>query len=151
MKGFEKQISKSAQMLRDKQNVTLLPPPSPVKIPVVRRGTQVWWASVAVAACVGFVLGMFTFTLNDEISVTKPTLSRVETVYDTVRHTICDTIYHIKTMPTAPIPCKQQLVCNVGTNLDTSQMEQASLLATFDTIGENILSDSINYELLVSM
>ena len=151
MKGFEKQIANAAQALRDKQNARLAPPPSPRKPSTTKAPAFAWWARVAVAACVGYIIGIFNFPSNGNEEKDDAQTARVETIYDTVYHTVRDTIYQIRTMP-APLKQSGELMAHrVSAEETIPQMAQSYPLTEYDTTGMNILADTINYSLLVSL
>ena len=151
MKGFEKQIANAAQAIRDEQNVGLTPPQPPRKNSVSKAPVFAWWTRVAVAACVGYIIGIFTFPSNGDGENDAAQTARVETIYDTVYHTVRDTIYQIRTMP-APLQQSGELMAHrVSAKETIPQMAQSCSLTEYDTTGMNILADTINYSLLVSL
>lgn len=151
MKGFEKQIANAAQALRDKQNARLAPPPSPRKPSTTKAPVFAWWTRVAVAACVGYIIGIFNFPSNGNEEKDDAQTARVETIYDTVYHTVRDTFYQIRTMP-APLKQSGELMAHrVSAKETIPQMAQSYPLTEYDTTGMNILADTINYSLLVSL
>lgn len=151
MKGFEKQIANAAQALRDKQNARLAPPPSPRKPSTTKAPVFAWWARVAVAACVGYIIGVFTFPTTDDIETTAALVARVETVHDTVYHTVRDTIYQIRTMPVLSKRNGEQMAQGSTSEEMPSQIAQSYPPTEIDTVGMNVLTDTINYSLLVSL
>jgi hypothetical protein len=151
MKGFEKQIANAAQALRDEQNVGLTPPKLPGKNSASKAPVFAWWTRVAVAACVGYIIGIFTFPSNGDGEKDAAQTARVETIYDTVYHTVRDTIYQIRTMPAPLKQSGEQMAHRVSAEESIPQMAQSCSLTEYDTTGMNILADTINYSLLVSL
>lgn len=151
MKGFEKQIANAAQALRDEQNVRLAPPHSPRKNSASKAPVFAWWVRVAVAACVGYIIGIFTFPSNGDIETSVAPMAHVETVCDTVYHTVRDTIYQIRTMPVSLKQSGEPMAHGVSAEETIPQMAQSCSLTEYDTTGMNILTDTINYSLLVSL
>ena len=151
MKGFEKQIANAAQALRDKQNARLAPPPSPRKPSITKVPVFAWWARVAVAACVGYIIGVFTFPTTDDVESTAALVARVETVHGTVYHTVRDTIYQIRTMPLLSKRNGEQMAQGSTSEEMPSQIAQSYPPTEIDTVGMNVLTDTINYSLLVSL
>lgn len=151
MKEFEKQIANAAQALRDEQNVRLTPPRLPRKTSASKAHAFAWWVRVAFAACVGYIIGIFTSPSNGDGEKDAAQTARVETIYDTVYHTVRDTIYQIRTMP-APLKQSGELMAHrVSAKETIPQMAQSCPLTEYDTTGMNILADTINYSLLVSL
>ena len=151
MKGFEKQIANAAQALRDKQNARLAPPPSPRKPSTTKAPVFAWWTRIAVAACVGYIIGVYTFPSNGDGEKDDAQTARIETIYDTVYHTVRDTIYQIRTMPVLSKRNGEQMAQGSTSEEMPSQIAQSYPPTEIDTVGMNVLTDTINYSLLVSL
>lgn len=147
MNNFEKQITKAAKVLCEKQNAELKVPPQPNVSKRPQHTTLKWWFTSAAALCIGYWIGAQTPFHSSETP--QPLAKHSTTIlHDTIFTTLLDTIFLEREVPVYLSSPKEVHLASAEKESDITYSPSPSSEQSY---GRNILDDTIHYTLLVSL